>query len=145
MASQSVLPHVLAFINVSTIATLAVGYKFIRAGRRDDHRKCMMFAMLLGAAFMVLYLSYHLGAGLAKFGGEGWIRPVYFTILIAHILGSAIATPLVPLALWRGHSGRFDQHRRLAPVAWKLWMFVAVSGIVVYAMTIHFWPWRGVA
>jgi putative membrane protein len=103
----------------------------------------MIAAIGLGIAFLVLYLSYHFGAGLAKFGGEGLIRPVYFTILIAHIIAATVAVPLVPLAVYRAVTGKYERHRRLAPWAWKVWMFVALSGIVVYAMTIHIWPYKG--
>jgi putative membrane protein len=145
MPAKSILPHLLAVINVSTIVTLSTGYYLIKSGQREAHRKCMLFAMGLGVAFMVLYLSYHLGAGLAKFGGVGLIRPFYFTLLILHILAAAIATPLVPIAFWRAWTGRTDAHRKLAPWAWKVWMFVATSGIAVYVMTIHVWPYTGVS
>ncbi len=86
MALKEVLPHVLAAINVSTIAALASGYVAIRNGRKDTHRTCMLVAVTLGVAFLVLYLAYHFGAGLAKFGGYGIIRPIDFSILITHIV-----------------------------------------------------------
>ena len=142
MSLKTVLPHVLAAINISTIIALGSGYLAIRSGRRDVHRKCMMVAVVLGVAFLGFYLTYHFGAGLAKFGGYGIIRPIYFSILIVHILAAAAATPLVPLVVYRGLSGRFDAHRKLAMRAWSIWMFVAVSGIVVYVMTIHIWPYH---
>ncbi len=141
MTLKAVLPHVLAAINISTVLALSSGYLFIRSGRKEGHRKSMLVAVLLGVAFMVLYLSYHFGAGLAKFGGIGIVRPVYFSILIAHIAAAAVATPLVPVAVYRALSSRFEAHRRLAPWAWRIWMFVALSGIVVYVMTIHVWPY----
>ncbi len=144
MSLNTVLPHVLAVINVSTIAALLTGYIAIRSGHRELHRKCMLTAVALGAAFLALYLLYHFGAGLAKFGGHGLIRPIYFSILIIHILAAAVSTPLVPLVVYRALSGRFEAHRRLAMQAWSLWMFVAVSGIVVYVMTIHIWPYQAV-
>lgn len=142
--AKSVLPHILAIINVSTVLALASGYVFIQRGDKQSHRSCMLVASGLGVAFMVLYLSYHFGAGLAKFGGAGLIRPVYFSILVAHIAAATIATPLVPVAIYRALSGQYEAHRRLAPWAWKIWMFVALSGIVVYVMTIHIWPFTGV-
>jgi uncharacterized membrane protein YozB (DUF420 family) len=143
MSANTILPHVLAVINVSTIAALSTGYYHIRSGRRDAHRKCMLVAAGLGVTFLAFYLVYHFGAGLAKFGGQGPIRPIYFTILIVHILASALATPVVPAAFWRAWTGNEARHRKLAPFAWKLWMFVATSGIVVYVMTIHIWPYTG--
>jgi len=141
--AATVLPHILAGINLATVATLTVGYRYIRNGNREAHRKCMLFATLLGAAFLVCYLAYHLGAGLAKFGGAGMIRPIYFTILVTHIIMAAIATPLVPYTIYKGWSGQYAAHKRIAPLAWKIWMFVAVSGLVVYVMTIHIWPYTG--
>lgn len=143
MAGQTQLPHVMAVINVSTVAALAVGYSAIRSGNKELHRTCMKVAVGLGAAFLVLYLTYHFGAGLAKFGGYGPIRPIYFTILIVHILAAAVAAVVVPLTVFRALSGRFDAHRAIARKAWWLWMFVAVSGVVVYVMTIHVWPYTG--
>lgn len=143
MTLNAVLPHVLAVINAATIAALATGYVYIRGGRRDAHRKCMIVALALGAAFLAVYLAYHFGAGLAKFGGEGVIRPIYFSILIIHILAAVVSTPLVPIAAWRALSGSTAAHRTLAPLALKVWMFVAVSGLVVYVMTIHIWPYAG--
>lgn len=141
--AKLLLPHILAVINVSTVLALVSGYVFIRRGDKLSHRMCMKVAVALGVAFMVLYLSYHFGAGLAKFGGVGLIRPIYFTILITHILAATIATPLVPVAVYRAINGRYEEHRRLAPWAWTIWMFVALSGIVVYVMTIHIWPFTG--
>jgi putative membrane protein len=145
MSANSVLPHILAVINASTIITLATGYHFIREGNREAHRKCMTLAIVLGSAFLFFYLVYHFGAGLAKFGGEGVIRPIYFGILIIHILAAAVSTPLVPLVVWRALTNRLSGHRQLAPFAFGIWMFVAVSGLVVYVMTIHIWPYSGVA
>lgn len=145
MPLNAVLPHVLAAINAATIVALATGYVLIRSGRQEAHRKCMLAALALGAAFLAFYLVYHFGAGLAKFGGEGLIRPIYFSILIIHILAAVVSMPLVPIAAWRALSGRPVLHRALAPLAWKVWMFVAVSGLVVYVMTIHVWPYPGAA
>ena len=145
MALNTVLPHILAVVNASTVAALSSGYYFIRAGNRQAHRKSMLVSISLGVVFLILYLLYHFGAGLAKFGGYGMIRPVYFSILIIHILAAAIAAVVVPLAFFRAWNGRFEAHRTLAPFAWKIWLFVAVSGLVVYVMTIHIWPYPGVA
>lgn len=143
MASMADLPHLMAVINTVTVLSLAGGYKAIRQGDRARHRRFMLTAVVSGAIFLVLYLSYHFGAGLAKFGGTGLIRPVYFTILIVHIATATLAAIVVPVAVYRAMSGRFEAHRRLAVRAWPLWMFVALSGITVYVMTIHLWPYQG--
>lgn len=145
MSLNTALPHILAAINLSTIAALIGGYFAIRSGDRELHRKFMLAAVALGGAFLALYLVYHFGAGLAKFGGFGIIRPIYFSILIIHILAAAIAAPVVPLLVFRALSGRENAHRKLAVRAWSLWMFVAASGIVIYVMTIHLWPYQATA
>jgi putative membrane protein len=89
----------------------------------------------------VTYLIYHFNSGLARFGGEGVIRPIYFSLLIAHVIGAIIITPLVPITLYRALTGQFARHRQLARWTWPLWMYVAISGVVVYVMTIHLYPY----
>jgi putative membrane protein len=134
------LPHVNAALNSVTIAFLAAGLYFIRQGMRDRHRACMIGALVASVAFLVTYLIYHFNSGLAKFGGEGLIRPVYFTLLITHVLAAIVITPMVPITAYRALTGSFERHKRIARWTWPLWMFVAVSGVVVYAMAIHLYP-----
>jgi putative membrane protein len=134
------LSHVIALLNGASAFALGLGFFFIRRGRWRRHRACMLTAVGLSAAFLVVYVIYKANAGFARFGGEGWIRPVYFTILIAHIMGAVAIVPLVPIALVRALRGRFDAHRRIARLAWPLWMYVGVSGVVVYAMAVHLFP-----
>ncbi len=143
MALKTQLPHILAVLNVATVATLLAALKLVREGKPAAHRAAMLVAGVLGAAFLVLYLTYHFSAGLAKFGGAGLIRPIYFTILVGHIVSATVATPVVPYAYFQALSGRIEKHRRVVRIAWPLWMFVAVSGLVVYVMTIHLWPYGG--
>lgn len=143
MLTQTDLPHIMAVLNAGTVIALMLGYREISRGNRDRHRMCMLTAVSLGAAFLVLYTIYHLGAGLAKFGGTGIIRPIYFTILIVHVLAAAAAAVIVPIAVFRALSGRFEAHKAIARRTWKLWMFVALSGVLVYVMTIHIWPYSG--
>lgn len=143
MVSHADLPHVLAAINSATIVTLSAGLLFIRRRNRAAHRLCMLTALVLGAGFLVLYVTYHLSAGLAKFGGHGVIRPIYFSLLTTHILAALVITPLVPVAAYRALRGQIENHRRLAKWAWSTWLFVAVSGVVVYAMAVHVYPYAG--
>jgi len=143
MFDVSDFPHIIATLNGLTVLALVAGFVFIRYQRRDKHRACMIGAMALSATFLVFYLIYKANSGFAKFGGEGIIRPVYFTILIAHILGAIAITPLVPLTIWRAFTERFDQHRRLARWTWPLWVYVGVSGVVVYVMAVHLYPYGG--
>jgi putative membrane protein len=137
------LPHATAGFNAASVVCLAVGFAFIRRGDRERHRLAMLSAVGFSLAFLVVYLIYHFNAGLAKFGGEGSVRTVYFTILIAHVIGAVAITPLVPLTLWRALAGRFDAHRRVARWTWPLWMYVTISGVVVYLMAIHLYPYGG--
>jgi len=143
MELKTTLPHIMAVINAGTVAVLLAGFFAIRSGNRERHRQCMYLAIGLGTAFLALYVLYHLGAGLAKFGGVGLIRPIYFAILIVHIIAAAGAAIIVPIAVLRALGGRFDAHRAIALRTWKLWLFVAISGLVVYVMTIHIWPYQG--
>jgi putative membrane protein len=100
----------------------------------------MLAAVGVSVAFLVTYLIYHFNSGLARFGGEGIVRPIYFTILLLHVVVAIVITPLVPVTLYRAVTGRFERHRRIARWTWPLWMYVAVSGVVVYVMTIHLYP-----
>ncbi len=134
------LPHLNATLNGATILFLAGGLYFILNGERERHRACMIAALVVSVAFLASYLTYHFNSGLAKFGGEGLIRPIYFTILIIHILVAAVITPLVPLTAYWALTEQFARHKRIARWTWPLWMFVAVSGVVVYVMAIHLYP-----
>ena len=145
MLSVYDLPHLNAALNGVTIVLLAAGYWFIRRGNRERHRFFMLAAAGVSALFLASYLIYHFNSGLARFGGEGVIRPIYFSILAAHVIVAIIITPLVPIALFRALTGRLERHRRIARWTWPLWMYVAVSGVVVYVMTIHLYPFAPAA
>ena len=143
MIAVADLPHLNAALNAISIALLGAGYYFIRTGRRGKHKACMLSAIAVSAAFLGSYLIYHFNSGLARFGGEGWIRPVYFTILIVHVVVAIIITVLVPITLVSALNGLFDRHRGIARWTWPLWMYVAVSGVVVYVMSVHLFPYGG--
>ena len=135
------LPHVIAGLNAISTLCLAVGFVFIRLGDRYRHRLAMLSALAASALFLLVYVVYKANSGFAQFGGEGVIRPIYFTILIAHIIGAIIITPMVPITVLRAFKGRFAAHRRLARWTWPLWMYVGVSGVVVYVMAVHLYPY----
>jgi uncharacterized membrane protein YozB (DUF420 family) len=137
------LPHFNAAFNGISVAFLAAGYAFIRRGDRSRHKACMIGALAASAAFLVTYLIYHYNAGLARFGGVGIIRPIYFALLITHVVAAVAITPLVPVTVARALAGRFDRHRRIARWTWPLWMFVGISGVAVYAMAVHLFPYGG--
>ncbi|MCB2101892.1 MAG: DUF420 domain-containing protein [Rhodobacterales bacterium] len=136
-------PHLLAVLNLLSVILLSMGFVFIRSGQRQRHKAAMVSAIVVSALFLVFYLIYHFNAGLAKFGGEGIVRPIYFTLLIIHVLAAVAIVPLVPWTVARALRGRFEAHRRLARITWPIWMFVGISGVVVYVMTIHMYPYAG--
>lgn len=137
------IPHLNAALNAASVVLLAKGYYHIRNGDKQRHRAAMIAALAVSALFLVFYLIYKANSGFAKFGGDGFIRPVYFTILIVHVAGAFAITPLVPITVWRAMKGNFEAHRRIARFTWPLWVFVGISGVVVYVMAVHLYPYTG--
>jgi len=137
------IPHYNVVLNALTVILLVVARSHAQAGNREAHKKTMMAALGVSALFLVLYTTYHLGGGFAKFGGEGLIRWVYFPILIVHVMGAVSLLPLVPVTVYLAVKGKLEQHRRLVKVTWPIWFFVGVSGIVVYVMALQLFPCEG--
>jgi putative membrane protein len=135
------LPHVLALINVTSIIILAVGYWFIQNGNKSAHRAMMISALTAAALFLVIYVIYHANQGLARFGGTGFVRTLYFAILISHIVLAAVIAVIVPITAVRAFKNLFEQHKKLARWTLPLWLFVSASGIFVYAMAVHAYPY----
>lgn len=128
------LPSLNASLNAVSAACLLLGYVFIRAGRRAAHRACMLAALGSSALFLTSYVIYHLNIGSRPFEGTGVLRTVYFTILITHVGLAAAIVPLVVMTVWRAFGERFADHRRIARLTWPLWMYVSVTGVVIYWM-----------
>lgn len=137
------LPHVLAGLNVTSTALILAGFFFIRRGEPTRHRACMVAAAFASVVFLAIYMIYHLNAGLARFGGEGLVRPIYFSLLIAHVFMAVVIVPLVPAMFFLAATGRFERHRKLARWALPAWLYVTVSGVVVYVMAVHLFPHAG--
>lgn len=137
MSTATVLPHVTATFNAITIGFLLAGFLLIRGGRREAHRAAMLGALTSSALFLVFYLIYHFTAPIFVFKGQGWVRPFYYTVMISHILLAMAVTPMVLMTAWRGWRGRFERHRPLARWTLPLWLYVSVSGLVVYVMLYH--------
>lgn len=131
------LPALNALLNTTSAVLLAAGYRLIRQGKREAHRKAMTAALVVSALFLASYLIYHAQVGSVRFQKTGWIRPVYFTILISHTVLAACVAPLALITVWRAWRGRFDRHRRLARITLPLWLYVSVTGVIVYAMLYH--------
>ena len=135
------LPHIIAGLNGASVIALSSGFYFIRRRDKVRHRASMITALALSALFLVFYVIYKANSGFAKFGGEGVIRPVYFTILIVHIIGAVTLVPMVPRTVYLALKERFDTHKRWARWTWPLWMYVGLSGVVVYVMAVHLYPY----
>jgi uncharacterized membrane protein YozB (DUF420 family) len=132
--SASSLPALNAVLNTASAVLLVVGYRLVRAGRRDAHRRVMLAALATSTVFLASYLVYHAQVGSVRFTGQGPVRALYFAILISHTLLAAAIVPLVLMTLSRAQRGRFDAHRRLARYTLPLWLYVSVTGVVVYVM-----------
>jgi putative membrane protein len=128
------LPALNATLNAAATLFLIAGYLFIKNGDDIRHRACMVGALLMSAAFLTSYLVYHYYAGSVPFEGQGPIRAVYFTILITHIILAALILPLVLVTVRYALTARFAQHRRLARWTWPIWMYVSVTGVIIYLM-----------
>jgi putative membrane protein len=126
------LPAVNASLNGLAGILLVIGFFFIRARKIGWHRFFMISAFVCSCLFLTLYLYFHFHAGVIRFGGQGWIRPVYFTLLISHTTLAVVIVPLVLITLSRGLSKRFAAHRAIAKWTFPLWLYVSVTGVLVY-------------
>lgn len=140
--SISSLPPINASLNALSGIFLAGGFFFIRRKNIPAHRKCMLSAFATSTVFLTCYLIYHFSAGTTRFAGRGWVRPVYFGLLISHILLAIAILPLAIITLNRALRERFDSHRRIARWTWPIWMYVSVTGVLVYLMLYHLYPSR---
>ncbi|GAA3727838.1 MULTISPECIES: DUF420 domain-containing protein [Flavobacterium] len=130
----SMLPPIYATINGFTAVVLVAAVLAIKKGNQKLHERLMTLAIALSVAFLVMYVAYHMTSDSTKFGGEGAIRYIYFFILVTHILLSIAIIPLVLITYVRALAQRFDRHRKIAKITFPLWLYVAVTGVVVYLM-----------
>ena len=128
------LPTLNAALNAVSALLLLVGFALVRAGRREAHRNAMLAALTTSTLFLASYLVYHLDVGSVRFARSGPIRTVYLAILASHTVLAAAIVPLVLVTLARALAGRFEEHRRLARVTLPLWVYVSVTGVVIYWM-----------
>ena len=128
------LPALNASLNALASLFLLAGYVFVRRKRIAAHRVCMLAALATSALFLTSYLIYHYNVGSRPFTGTGPIRLVYFAILISHVLLAIAIVPMVLVTVSRALAGRVDRHRRIARITWPLWMYVSITGVIVYVM-----------
>jgi putative membrane protein len=130
----SFLPPIYSIINGITAILLIVAFWAIKNKNRLLHERLMKVCIGLSALFLVMYVLYHMTSDSTPYGGEGWLRTVYFIILISHIILSVTVVPFVLFTFSRALSGNFERHRRLAKFTFPIWLYVAVSGVIVYIM-----------
>jgi len=135
-----IFPHLNAALNATSGLCLLVGLYFILTKQVERHRAAMLTACTVSALFLISYVTHHAirtyvyGLGPTKFTGEGLARPIYFTILTSHTILAVLVTPFILVTLWRALKGRFDAHRRLARLVYPVWLYVSITGVIVYVM-----------
>lgn len=134
VAPLSFLPPIYATINGITAVVLVAAVWSVKNGNRIWHERLMKTAIALSVAFLGMYVAYHMTADSTKFGGEGTIKMIYYFILITHIVLSVVIIPLVLVTYVRALSERFDAHKKLAKITFPIWLYVAVTGVIVYLM-----------
>lgn len=143
-----IFPHVNATLNATSGVLLLFGLYFILTKQISKHRACMIAASSVSAVFLICYVTHHIirtsmfGLGPTKFTGEGLARPIYFTILTSHTVLATIVTPFVLLTLWRGLKGKYESHKRIARLVYPVWLYVSITGVVVYLMLYQLFPAR---
>lgn len=132
--SFSDLPTLNAVLNGIAAVLLAFGYVNIKKGRRETHRNFMLSALAASALFLISYVIYHYSVGSVPYPYHDWTRPVYFTILVPHVILAALMVPFILVGVRHALKGRFDRHRRIMRYTFPVWMFVSVTGVIVYLM-----------
>lgn len=134
MIETSDLPTLNAVLNATAAVCLAIGYILIRQNRWRAHRAVMWTAFSISVLFLISYLTYHYSEGSRPYEGQGISRAIYFVVLISHVVLAAVVPPLALVTLWRGMKKRFVNHRKIARITFPIWMYVSVTGVVVYLM-----------
>lgn len=142
MIAIAQLPTLNAALNSLSAVFLLAGFLLIKSGNRNAHRACMLTAFACSILFLISYLFYHYHVGSVPFKGQGWIRSVYFTILLTHTILAVTVVPLALVTLRRAWRENFVAHRRIARWTFPIWMYVSVTGVIVYWMLYWLVPSR---
>jgi uncharacterized membrane protein YozB (DUF420 family) len=134
------LPHLNACLNGTSAVLLISGYTFIRSRNVAAHRACQVSALVVSLLFLASYLTYHYYHGTTRFQGTGLVRPIYFTILTTHTILAIVIVPLVILTFYRALRQDFARHRRIARITLPLWLYVSITGVIVYLMLYQIYP-----
>ncbi len=141
-----IFPHLNAALNGLSGVFLVLGFYFIRRGQINKHRAAMLTAFTLSSLFLACYITHHalrtyfFGLGPTKFTGEGVVRTIYFTILFTHTILATVIAPFILVTLWRALKGRFEIHKKLARFVFPVWLYVSITGVVVYLMLYQLFP-----
>lgn len=139
MFSQAALN---ASLNGTSAILLVCGYVAIRRGNKTIHKRFMLSAFTVSVAFLISYVIYHIRVGHVLFQGQGWIRPVYFALLLSHTILAAVIVPLILITLRRAWIERFDKHRVIARWTLPIWLYVSITGVVIYVLLYHIYTPR---
>lgn len=140
------LPLINACLNGLSTVLLTLGYIFIKKEQRDAHRNCMIAAFITSSIFLISYVTYHIGmqrqygSAHTKFVDPAWFRPIYLMLLITHVLLAVAIVPLILLTLSRAFKQRFELHKKIARWTWPLWMYVSVTGVMIYLLLYQIFP-----
>ena len=134
------LPAVNATLNAISAIFLACGYFFIRRKNILAHRNCMIVAFCTSAVFLVCYLIYHFNVGRTTFAKPQWFRPIYLTLLLTHTVLAVVIVPMILITLSRALRARYDLHKKIARWTWPLWMYVSVTGVLIYFLLYQIFP-----
>lgn len=129
-----------ASLNALSAVFLTAGYLFIRLKNQATHRNCMVAALCTSTLFLVCYLTYHALAGRTVFREPAWFRPIYLAILLTHTVLAVVIVPLILVTVIRAFRQRFDRHKKIARWTWPLWMYVSVTGVVIYLLLYRIFP-----
>ena len=121
---------------------IITGYVMIRRGKINAHRACMIAAVSTSIIFLISYIIYHFNVGATRFAGTGWSRPFYFTVLVSHTILAVILAPVVVVTVRRALKGDFARHRMIARWTFPMWVYVSITGVLVYFMLYHWFPSR---
>jgi putative membrane protein len=136
------LPAVNACLNSASTILLTTGYILIRRKRQNAHRNCMIGALVTSTLFLACYLYYHAHAGRTVFANPAWFKPIYLTILLTHTVLAVVIVPMIVLTVVPALRQRFDRHRKIARWTWPLWMYVSVTGVIIYFLLYQIFPQR---
>lgn len=146
MEFLKIFPHLNASLNALSGVFLVLGFYFIHTKKISNHRICMLIACSVSALFLLCYITHHsirtyyLGLGPTRFTGEGIVAPIYRTILLTHTILATVIAPFVILTLWRALKGKYELHKKLARWVFPIWLYVSVTGVIVYLMLYQLFP-----